>query len=54
MIIRTHISPGIGAVQLQKLSSQIIQEFLNELSDSKALSPKTVKNVYGVLHKALK
>ena len=54
MIIRTHIIPGIGAVQLQKLSSQIIQEFLNELSDSKALSPKTVKNVYGVLHKALK
>lgn len=53
-IIRTHIIPGIGAVQLQKLSSQIIQEFLNELSDSKGLSPKTVKNVYGVLHKALK
>lgn len=47
--IEKYISPGIGAVQLRNLNTQIIQTFYNSLT----LSPKSVKNIHGVLHKAL-
>jgi len=53
-----YIIPRLGALKLQTLTSDSIQKFYNELSRSKedggkGLSAKTVKNVHGVLHKAL-
>ena len=55
--IRTHIKPGIGAIRLDALDTHLVQSFYNGLRESTkdrdAVSPKTVKNVHGVLHKAL-
>ena len=55
--IRTHIKPALGAVKLAELNAHTIQGFYNALGverDGKpGLSPKTVKNVHGVLHGAL-
>lgn len=53
-----YIIPRLGSVKLQALTSDDIQKFYNELFRSKedggrGLSAKTVKNVHGVLHKAL-
>lgn len=53
---RVHIIPGIGAVKLSKLTPLIIQRFYNSLTNSttsKPLSPKSIRNIHGVLHKAL-
>lgn len=49
--IRLYIVPALGAVKLNKLNSVQIQKMYRELSER--LSPKSVKNVHGVLHKAL-
>ena len=55
--IKNHIKPGLGAIKLESLTTQNIQEFYNSRlkGDEKRepLSPKTVKNIHGVLHKAL-
>lgn len=55
--IRVHIKPALGAVKLQALSSHQIQRFYNGLAKAdgkkKALSAKSIKNVHGVLHRAL-
>jgi len=55
--IRTHIKPGIGAIRLDALDTHLVQSFYNGLreptKDRDAVSPKTVKNVHGILHKAL-
>lgn len=53
-----YIIPVLGAVRLQKLTPLEVQEFVNSLSKSKdqggkGLSPKYVKDIHGVLHKAL-
>lgn len=52
-----HIVPALGAIKLETLNAPTIQEFYNSLSKPRgkniALSPKTVKNVHGVLHEAL-
>lgn len=47
--INNHIKPHIGAVRLQELRAEQIQAFYNGLP----LSPKSVRNIHGVLHKAL-
>lgn len=56
--IRTHIKPRMGAVRLDALTTHMIQTFYNGLlestEDRKAVSPKTVKNIHGILHKALR
>lgn len=56
--INTNIKPYIGAVKLEALNPHTVQSFYNELgadkSNKTALSPKSIKNVHGVLHKALK
>ena len=52
--VRNHIVPALGAVKLQKLKPHQVQEFYNSLQRDKGLSPKTIKNVHGVLHSALK
>lgn len=56
-IVRTHLKPGLGAIRLEALAAHTIQNFYNNLStatkERQALSPKSVKNVHGILHKAL-
>jgi len=55
--IKNHIKPAMGAIKLDALNAHTIQSFYNSLGaerDGKpGLSPKTVKNIHGVLHKAL-
>lgn len=55
--INTHIKPALGAVKLASLTTHNIQCFYNNLlnpsNDSSPLSPKTIKNIHGVLHRAL-
>lgn len=55
--VKNHIKPALGAVRLEALDTPAIQHFYNELGkpgkDRPALSPKTVKCIHGVLHKAL-
>ena len=52
--ITTHIKPALGVVKLQALKAPQIQKFYNSLQKGdKPLSAKTIKNIHGVLHKAL-
>lgn len=52
--MNNHIIPALGAVKLSELTPAACQKFINDLSRVKGLSAKTVKNVHGVLHHALK
>lgn len=67
--IQRHIIPALGKIRLSELTPSMIQKFYTALLKngrvfpegrtfpediSKGLSPKTVKNVHTVLHKALK
>lgn len=55
--IKNHIKPALGSVRLEALNAHAIQRLYNDLSSGQdgktGLSPKTVKNIHGVLHKAL-
>lgn len=56
--IALYIVPHLGSIKLTALSSPMIQALYNELhkptkADKSPLSPKTIKNVHGILHKAL-
>ena len=51
--VRLNIIPYIGNVPLSKVTAAMIQQMYNELQVEKDLSPKTIKNVHGVLHRAL-
>ena len=62
---RIHIIPEIGAIKLQKLTGSMIQGFYQRIQkphkikvdkrtiNCKGLSPKSIKNVHGVLHACL-
>lgn len=56
-IINTHLQPNIGAIRLDELSTPMVQRLYNSLGEPNgnrdAISAKTIKNVHGVLHKAL-
>ncbi len=57
-IVKNHLKPALGAVRLESLNAHTIQRFYNNLGKPKedgggGLSAKSVKNVHGVLHKAL-
>ena len=52
-IMKCHIFPALGSIRISDLTPTKIQQFYNQLLIVKGLSPKTVKNVHGVLHKAL-
>jgi len=54
MQCRNHIKPALGAVKLSSLNAHTIQSLYNKLHREKGLSAKTVKNIHGILHKALK
>ena len=47
--INNHIIAKIGAVKLVRLDAPIIQRFYNQLVTD-GLTPKTVKNIHGILH----
>lgn len=55
--VENHIKPALGAVNLEALTAHTIQRFYNSLGSERdgkpALSPKSIKIVHGVLHKAL-
>ncbi len=56
--IRLYILPYLGKIKLSDLSCQKVQRFYNELlhptvSEKDPLAPKSIKNVHGILHKAL-
>jgi len=49
---RVHIKPVLGKIKLSALSTLQIQRFYNQMLQD-GLSPKTIKNINGVLHKAI-
>ena len=52
--IGKHIQPALGTVMLKNLTNLMIQRFYNSLCDgNRPLAPKTIKNIHGILHKAL-
>lgn len=51
-VVRSRIKPGLGAMKLDSLTPHGIQSYYNGLS-KEGLAPKTVKNIHGILHKAL-
>jgi integrase len=51
-IVRTHLAPAFARVPLARLTPQLIQQAYRDLL-SAGLSPKTVGNCHGVLHRAL-
>lgn len=51
--VSNHISPYIGAVRLSDLTPDMIMRMYNRLIDKENLSPKTLKNIHGILHTAL-
>lgn len=56
--IRLYIKPALGAIRLDALNTHTIQQFYNDLmtehDGKRGLSAKTIKNIHGVLHQALK
>lgn len=53
--VEHNILPYIGAMKLSALQPHHIQKAINDMTkrEQKPLSPKSVKNVFGVLHKAM-
>ena len=51
--LRLYILPVLSEVKLSDLKTPMIQKVYNSLINEKGLSPKTVKNAHGCLHKAL-
>ena len=55
--VKNHLKPQLGAIKLEALTAHTVQSFYNSLSNaengSAPLSPKTVKNLHGILHRAL-
>ncbi len=50
--VENHIKPAIGRYKLKALRQDIIQKFINSLTD-KGLAPATVEAIYKLLHNAL-
>lgn len=49
--VNSRVAPVLGNVKLSKLTPVILQQFYNDLS--RELSPKTIHNIHGVIHKSL-
>lgn len=49
--IKNHIRPGLGSIKLDQLKPHTVQRFYNLCHQS--LSAKSVKNIHGILHRAL-
>ena len=48
-----YINPVLEEVRLDALKPHTVQSFYNRLQNEKHLSPKTIKNIHGVVHKGL-
>ena len=51
-VVSVKINPRLGALKLDGLTPHAVQTYFNNLT-KEGLAPKTVKNVHGILHKAL-
>ncbi len=55
--VNNHINRILGDIPLKEINSEVLQFFIKVLSEgddeTSPLAPKTVKNVYGILHKGL-
>lgn len=51
--VRVHLKPYLGKIKLNQLAPHQIQQAYNELLRARGLSAKSVKNIHGVLHRAL-
>ena len=55
--IKNHIRPALGAIRLEELNAHTVQSFYNGLGkpqgDKPGLSAKSIKNIHGILHKAI-
>lgn len=51
--VENHIKPFIGSVKVADLSSDMIQRMYNRLATECSLSPKTIRNIHGILHSAM-
>lgn len=52
MDIRRHINPQLGSTKLSALTAPKLQKMLRKNQED-GLSPKSIKNLHGVIHKAL-
>lgn len=53
IVVNAHIKPALGNCKLESLDTHTIQLFYNRLLIDRHLSPKSIKNIHGVLHCAL-
>ena len=51
--VRVHIKPHVGEVRLTRLAPHMVQTMYNYLLEEQKLSPKSVKNIHGVFHRAM-
>lgn len=51
-MVRLHLKPAFGDVLLKDLRTPMIQKFYNKMRDD-GVSPKYIKNIHGILHRAL-
>lgn len=52
-VCRNYLSPALGMLRLSALTAPQIQHFYNSLLMEKNLSPKTVRNIHGIFHRAM-
>ena len=51
-VVRLHLKPALGDIPLSQLRTPMMQKFYNKLR-AEQRSPKYIKNIHGVLHRAL-
>lgn len=51
--LKAHILPEFGEKQIQSIDQSDVQKFCTKLYNEKQLSPKTVRNIHGTLHRCL-
>ena len=51
VVIRNHVIPSLGAMQLQAVKGTHVQRMYNKMLDN-GTAPKTIKNIGAVMHKA--
>lgn len=51
--VRVHLKPSLGRIPLSKVMAHQIQQVYNDLFRVQGLSPKTIKNIHGVFHRAM-
>ena len=52
-VCNRYLKPELGHLTLSKLTALHIQQMYNSLLQEKGLSAKTIKNIHGILHRAL-